>query len=344
MVFLLIALIAPLLAIFLIGYFLSGPKYQGPVSDHFDGKKFFTPGGRPAKGLSEVFKMLRTRKQTPWLETLDLRSGPKPPERVGRGTRITFINHSTFLIQVDGINILTDPVWSERVSPFQWSGPKRKRPPGVRFDDLPKIDIVLLSHNHYDHLDVITMKRLNDRHHPTIITTLGVAALLDSKSITGATELDWWQKTSFTDSIEIQAVPAQHFSSRGTFDRDATLWCGFVIRRSGGNIYFAADSGYNESIFKEIGSQCSPIEISLLPIGAYKPEWFMSPIHCSPEEAVQIHIDIKSRQSIASHFGTFQLADDGKDEPFHELQKALVKKGVPINEFVKLTEGEGQEF
>lgn len=344
MIFLLIALIVPLVAIFSIGYFLSGPKYRGPVSDHFDGKKFFTPGGKPAKGLQEVFKWLRTRKQALWPGANGLTFGPKPVERVGRGARITFINHSTFLIQVDGINILTDPVWSERVSPFQWSGPKRKRPPGIRFEDLPKVDIVLLSHNHYDHLDVTTMKRLHDQHHPTIITTLGVGALLDSKNIPGATELDWWEKNSFTNSMEIQAVPAQHFSSRGMFDRDATLWCGFVIKRSGGNIYFAGDSGYNESLFKEVGNQCSPIEISIIPIGAYKPQWFMSPIHCSPEEAVQIHIDIKSKQSIASHFGTFALADDGEAEPFDELQKALVNKGVSINEFIKLKEGEGREF
>ncbi|CAN5157075.1 MBL fold metallo-hydrolase [soil metagenome] len=344
MTVLLLVMIISILVIISVGYFLSGPSYRGPVSDHFDGKKFFTPDGDRAKGLMELFKWLRTRKQEPWIELKEVVYGTKPPARIGRGAYITFINHSTFLIQVDGINILTDPVWGKRVSPFTWSGPKRKRPPGLLFDDLPKIDIILLSHNHYDHLDLATMRKLHEKHRPMIITTLGVGALLRSKNIPGATELDWWQKLSITESLEVKAVPAQHFSSRGMFDRDATLWCGFVITRAGGNIYFAGDSGYNESLFKNIGNQCAPIDLAIIPIGAYKPQWFMSPIHCSPEEAVQIHIDVKSKQSIASHFGTFALADDGKDEPYCELQKALKTKNVPINEFIKLEEGTGKEF
>lgn len=333
-----------LIVFFGVGFLLSGPRYQGPVSDHFDGRKFFTPQGRPAQGLINVFKWMINNERKPWKRRMDIPFGPKPPERVGRGARITFVNHSTFLIQVDGINILTDPVWSERVSPFQWAGPQRMRPPGIRFEDLPKIDLILLTHNHYDHLDVATLKRLHQSFQPKIITTLGIKSFLDSLEITGAAELDWWQTSPFNESLSIEAVPAQHFSSRGAFDRDATLWCGFVIRRAGGNIYFVGDTGYHESIFKEIGKRCAPIDIAIIPIGAFKPEWFMSPIHVSPAEAVKIHQELNPRQSIATHFGTFPLADDSLDEPLTGLLEALKKNGIPANEFMVPQEGAGIEF
>ena len=327
-----------------LGYFLSGPKYTGPVTDHFDGKKFFTPGGKPAQGLGGVLKWMTNRKRTPWKEQKEIPFADAPPERVGRGARITFVNHSTFLIQVDGINILTDPIWSERTSPFQWAGPKRMRPPGIRFEDLPKIDVVLLSHNHYDHLDLNTMKRIFEKHQPKIICALGVKAYLDSEKLTGSTDLDWWQEFALNDALRIQAVPAQHFTGRGTFDRDATLWCGFVIIRPGGNIYFVGDTGYNEFFFKEIGERCAPIEIALVPIGAFKPEWFMSPIHCSPAEAVKIHVEIKATMSIATHFGTFPLADDGEDEPVRGLHQALKENGILCERFINLEQGEGRAF
>ncbi len=329
---------------FSVGYFLSGPKYSGPVTDHFDGKKFFTPGGNPAKGLGGLLRWMMNRKRTEWKEQKDIPFGEAPPPRVGRGTRITFVNHSTFLIQADGINLLTDPVWSERTSPFTWAGPKRLRPPGIRFEDLPKIDVVLLSHNHYDHLDLITMKNVFEKHKPKIITSLGVKAYLDKNQITRSTELDWWEEWSLNDALKIQAVPAQHFSGRGSYDRDATLWSGFVIKRPGGNIHFVGDTGYNESIFKEIGKRCTPIGVALIPIGAYKPEWFMSPIHCSPEEAVKIHQELKAKQSIATHFGTFALADDGSDEAIVGLNNALQHQGISPEQFIVLKEGEGREF
>ncbi|HWA35278.1 MAG TPA: MBL fold metallo-hydrolase [Cyclobacteriaceae bacterium] len=341
MIFLLLFPVAFLLIFFGVGFLLSGPKYQGPVSDHFDGKKFFTPGGRPAHGLSGVLKWMRTRKNNPWTPQMNLTHGAKPPERVGRGARITFVNHSSFLIQVDGINILTDPVWSERVSPFSWAGPKRMRPPGIRLEDLPKIDIILLTHNHYDHLDLPTLTRIYNQHQPKVVTSLGIKPFLDSRNIHNSTEMDWWQTFTFNESISIESVPAQHFSSRGMFDRDATLWCGFVLRRPGGNIYFVGDTGYHSTMFKEIGVRCAPIDIAIIPIGAYKPEWFMSPIHVSPSEAVMIHKDINSRFSIATHFGTFPLADDSLEDPVFGLQQALRENEIALDEFVVPKEGEG---
>ncbi len=328
----------------IIGILISSPKYEGPVSDHFDGSRFINPGGVKAKGGLDLFIWLINRNRKPWKEKIDQRHGKRPLDHVKGGIRITFVNHSTFLIQADGINILTDPIWSNRTSPFRSIGPKRKHAPGIKFGDLPRIHLVLLTHNHYDHLDLQTMRMVFGAHHPKIISSLGIKAFLDQQLITGSTELDWWQKFIFRDTVEIQSVPAQHFSGRGLLDRDATLWCGFIIKTSIGNIYFAGDTGYNDQTFKEIGKQCGPIRVSLLPIGAYKPEWFMSPIHTSPEESIKIHLDVRSQTSIGMHFGTFALADDGDDEPVDDLQSALPKYYLKQHEFIVLQAGVFQEF
>ena len=326
-----------------VGYFISGPKYKGPVSDHFDGRRFINPGSIKAKGFREVLKWMVAREQGEWKE-VPAGHGEKPASHFDNGIRITFVNHSTFLIQVDGVNILTDPVFSERTSPVQWAGPRRMRPPGILLEDLPAIDVLILSHNHWDHLDIAAVKKIHALHHPKIITPLGVKAFLDREGVTGAKDIDWWQEVEINTLLKIQSVPAQHFSGRGTFDRDATLWCGYVIHRRGGNIYFAGDTGYNDQTFKEIGERCAPIQVALLPIGAYKPKWFMSPIHCSPEEAVKIHREVRSKNSIATHFGTFPLADDGQTEPVAELNKALQEAGIDSETFLVLKEGVPREF
>jgi L-ascorbate metabolism protein UlaG (beta-lactamase superfamily) len=327
----------------LVGVMISAPKYKGPVSDHFDGKKFINPGGIQAKGLSDVLKWALTRKRAKWIELPD-NYGPRPLEFNKEGFRITYVNHTTFLIQVDGLNILTDPVWSKRTSPFQWAGPKRMRQPGLRLEDLPKIHVVLLSHNHYDHLDIATMHTVFGAHHPKIITPLGVKAFLDEEKITGATDLDWWDEFSLSGSVLVQSVPAQHFSGRGSLDRDATLWCGYMLTTSAGKLYFAGDTGYNENTFKEIGQKAGEINISIIPVGAYKPRWFMSPIHVSPDEAVKIHLDVKSKVSIASHFGTFALADDSREDPEVDLKNALRDNNILEDKFVLLEEGEPRMF
>ena len=218
------------------------------------------------------------------------------------------------------------------------------RPPGIKLEDLPKIDVMLLSHNHWDHLDITTVKKIYEAHHPKIVTPLGIKAFLEREGVLGAVDVDWWQEEIITTSLKIQSVPAQHFSGRGMFDRDATLWCGYVIKWPGGNIYFVGDTGYNETTFREIGERCAPIEVALVPIGAFKPQWFMSPIHCSPEQAVKIHLDSRAKSSIATHFGTFPLADDGEIEPVSELKIALEKSGVNAESFVVLQEGVPREF
>jgi L-ascorbate metabolism protein UlaG (beta-lactamase superfamily) len=340
MFFIILILLSIPVIFLLTGVMISAPKYSGPVSDHFDGKKFINPTGIKAKGLSDVLQWMLKRQRAPWKEDTTESYGTRPLSREKETIRITFVNHSTFLIQVDGLNIITDPIWSTRTSPFNWAGPKRMRLPGIRFEDLPRIDVVLLSHNHYDHLDLPTMRMIFGGNHPRIVTPLGVKAFLEQEQIKGATDLDWWDELRLNDHVNVQSVPAQHFSGRGTLDRDATLWCGYVLKTSKGNIYFAGDTGYNDQTFNTIGERFGSMRASLIPIGAYKPQWFMSPIHVSPDQAVQIHKDVKSQVSVGTHFGTFPLADDGADDPKNDLKIALENADLKPDEFITLKEGE----
>jgi L-ascorbate metabolism protein UlaG (beta-lactamase superfamily) len=311
------------LVMILIGWLFSAPAYRGPVSDHFDGKRFHNPGNVQAKGFDDLIRWMRTRDQGPWHEITEKEPTLPPVEKVeGDSIAVTFVNHSTFLIQTQGFNILTDPVWSERASPVSFAGPKRMRQPGIKFEDLPGIDFVLLTHNHYDHLDIKTMQRLSREHGVKVFCPLGVGRYLERKGIGNVTEMDWWDETSISEHLQLICTPAQHFSGRGMFDRDRTLWSGFALKTSSGSIYYSGDTGYGE-FFSEIAARIAPIRLSFLPIGAYKPEWFMSPIHTSPAEALKIHQEIQSPLSIAMHFGTFPLADDGMGEAESELSKAL---------------------
>lgn len=337
-----------------VGYLISAPRYTGPVSDHFDGNRFFNLDGVQAKGFSEAIGWLLQRGKTrkAWGPFRDNERHHSPPPSV-RGNsragnhapiRVTFINHSTVLLQFDGLNVLTDPVYYERTSPFPFVGPKRNRPPGVPLSALPKIDILLLSHNHWDHLDIETFKQVCERDQPKIYCPLGVKAFLEKSGCQNVTEMDWRESLPYDQRTTIHCVPAQHFSGRGTFDRNATLWAGFIIdSQTVGKLYFMGDTGYGKFL-KTIGDQFGPIRLALIPIGAYKPPSFMGPIHCSPAEAVQIHRDIRSEQSIAIHFGTFALADDGEREPIDDLASALNQTDVPAGQFRVLREGEGVTF
>ncbi len=324
-----------------IGYVISAPRYTGPVSDHFDGQRFFTPGAPSPKGFKDVigWQMHHERTQ-PWSPYHNDPPQPAPPARVdGDPVRVTFINHATVLLQFDGLNVLTDPVFAQRVSPFQFAGPKRDCPPGIRFADLPPIDVLLLSHNHWDHLEIDTVTKLCTHYRPQVFCTLGVKAFLEQHGCRNVTEMDWQQTARINPDTMLHCVPAQHFSGRGIFDRNATLWAGYVIdSQKAGKLYFAGDSAYGPH-FRTIGEQFGPLKLALIPIGAYKPKWFMSPVHCSPEEAVQIHRDIQSQQSLAIHFGTFPLADDGETEPVTDLQRALNAQNIPAGQFRALKNG-----
>lgn len=329
-------------ALFIVDKLLAAPKYDDNSSNHFDGSKFVNPDDAGTHRYWEVLKWwLGGNDKGTWhkLSEDEVPSFPAPSENVSPGKlEFTFINHASFLIQVDGLNILTDPIWSYRASPYQWIGPKRMRPPGLKFDDLPPIDIVLLSHNHYDHLDLDTVLKLHRKYDPRFVVPLGVEKLLHDHNIDKTVHLDWWDRADLSNGLNLTAVPSRHFSGRGLFDRNKTLWCGYVLHTSVGNIYFAGDSGYGP-FFKEIGKRFGPMHISFIPIGAYKPRWFMHAIHMDPEEAVEAHKDVQSQQSYAMHFGTFPMADDGMYEPSEDLQTALNKHDIADGEFKVPVEG-----
>jgi L-ascorbate metabolism protein UlaG (beta-lactamase superfamily) len=302
---------------------ISAPRYRGQITDHFDGLKFHNLEGPERRGFVDFLRWKLTGKRGEWHKWNESQPGAPPPMHVdGEKLRITFVNHATVLIQTGSLNILTDPIWSDRASPFTWAGPKRHRAPGLRFEDLPPIDVVLLSHNHYDHLDIATLNRLKTQHQPRFVSALGNRALLQNQGITDAIELDWWEKTDLSDQGSVTCVPAQHFSGRSLSDMDGTLWCGFVIQAIAGNIYFAGDTAMSGH-FKEIKKRFGKFRLALLPIGAYLPGWFMHPVHLSPAEAVNIHYLLQPDASVAIHFGTFALGDDGEAEPVRELREAL---------------------
>ena len=314
-----------------------------PISDHSDGSRFYNRDGSD-KGLSNISQFLW---QSLWNESAWPESLPNPepsaiPDRVEDGIRATYINHATILIQVDGLNILTDPIWSERASPVTFAGPKRIRPPGIAISELPEIDLILISHNHYDHLDTETLRQLRQQQEeePFIVSGLGNAALLRSLGYEHAIELDWSDSTS-VENATVHFVECQHRSARGVFDQMRTLWGSFVVETSEGNIYFAGDTGYSPH-FKEQGERFGSFALSILPIGAYEPRWFMKDIHLNPVEAVQAHIDLHSEQSLGMHFGVFQLTWEPFDQPLIDLSAALEANRIDARRFWALEPGQAR--
>ncbi len=300
-----------------------------PKSDHFDGERFVNPSGTAGQPFSAVPRLLVERR-TPWPARVSVEP-QRPPERGSSAAVATFIGHATFLIQAAAGNILTDPMYSERASPFKVLGPRRVRQPAIRFEDLPPIAVVLLSHNHYDHCDVPTLRRLAARFDPMVVTPLGNGRLVRSAGIRRIEELDWWQPAA-TTPLPITLTPAHHFSARTPFDRNRALWGGFVLAPDEKRIFFAADTAY-ASFFADVRARLGPIDLALLPIGAYEPRWFMRVVHMNPAEAVQAHEDLGARESIAMHFGTFQLTTEGIDDPLHALEEACRDKGIAPSAF-----------
>jgi L-ascorbate metabolism protein UlaG (beta-lactamase superfamily) len=254
---------------------------------------------------------------------------------------ITWIGHATVLVQLGGKNILTDPQFSDRASPVQFVGPKRVIQPGIALEDLPPIDFVLISHDHYDSLDTESVKRLRERQHgasTVFFVPLGLEEWFHSVGVTNVVELDWWE-TRIVGDLEIICVPVHHWSQRVPFVRNKTLWSGWVVKNDSFKFLFSGDSGYSP-LFKEIGKKFGPFDLATIPIGAYEPRWFMAPHHISPEEAVQVHRDVKSKKSVGIHWGTFVLSDEPLDEPPQELEEAKKTKGVASDEFIVLQHGE----
>jgi L-ascorbate metabolism protein UlaG (beta-lactamase superfamily) len=328
------------------------------ISDHFDGDLFFNPGFQtpppsppgeePQRGRSGwIWRLILGNDWPKWPLTTDGKPGEPPAACVPKGSLIvTPVGHATFLVQMDGLNILTDPIWSDRCSPVSWAGPKRYQNPGIRFEDLPPIDVVLVSHNHYDHMDLPTLERLAKKGVKRSLTTRGNHGLVRDAGIPAVDELDWWQQVRLSEEVMVTLVPAQHFSSRTLWDRNKTLWGGFVISGPSGNVFYSGDTGYGPHL-REISQRFPSIRVALLPISPFRPQNSNEPphqhypeIHMGPAEAVQAHLDLRANLSIAGHFQVFQLGADGFDDALNELRSVLAARDLKPDAFIAPTPGQ----
>ena len=305
-------------------------------SDHWNGRQFFNPSGVAPQPFTAVPRML-VEPRTPWPRHIDTPTR-RPLELDGAAAVVTFVGHATFLIQTPAGNILTDPIYSQRAGPFNLVGPRRVRQPAVEFDDLPPIAVILLSHNHYDHCDLRTLRRLARRFDPLLVTPPGNARVARKAGLRRIEEIDWWRPAT-TAPMPLIATPARHFSARTPFDRNRALWSGFVIEAGGHRIYFAGDTAYS-TFFADVPRRLGPLDLALLPIGAYEPRWFMQSVHMNPAEAVEAHLALGAPETIGMHFGTFQLTTEGIDEPLRALDDACRSAGVAPGRFRTLGFGE----
>lgn len=314
--------------------------YAGPVTAHFDGERFQSPGHPTDRSFGDLLKWHRSAQRAKWPTHVPIT--PAEPVERSEAPRLTMIGHASVLIQIAGLNILTDPVWSTRASPFSFIGPKRVTAPGIEFDKLPPIDAVLISHNHYDHLDIATLKRLQVRHNPHMIMPLGTDITV-KRAIRNATIRagDWHDRFEIGNGVSVTLTPANHWSARGLGDRRMALWSGFWIERPGERIWFAGDTGYGDgSIFRDLRSRYGAPEIALIPIGAYEPRWFMAPQHVAPEESVRIFDDVGAGQALGFHWGTFQLTDEPREEPAELLLRSLEAAGIAEERFKAFSPGD----
>jgi L-ascorbate metabolism protein UlaG (beta-lactamase superfamily) len=321
-------------------------KSKYPITDHYNGSQFYIEGLDSDKSFWSVIKWSFSRPDGNYPEWIENKTKPQLPAKLEDGkVAATFVNHATFLLQTKDFNFLTEPVWSKRTSPVSFLGPKRFRDPGVKFEELPQINFVVISHNHYDHMDLKTIEDLHKKFKPTFIVGLGNAKHFSDIEGIQAVELDWWQSHTINNngvSAKITMVPVQHWSSRSLTDKRESLWGGYVIEANQKSIFFSGDSGYSKTMFSKIGETWSGIDLALLPIGAYEPRWFMKINHMNPEEAVQVHLDIKSKMSVAMHYGTFQLSDELYGQPEKDLEEA--KKKLSVENFMTLDVGETKLF
>jgi L-ascorbate metabolism protein UlaG (beta-lactamase superfamily) len=302
--------------------------FSGLPNDHFDGLRFFNPDHETDRQFRDILRWKLKESPAEWPRSIPVRQAI--PDNGVVGLRATIVGHSSVLIQAGDLNILTDPIWSQRASPVPFAGPRRVLAPGVAFEALPEIDAVLLSHNHYDHMDIATLRRLNAEHRPLVVTPLGNDVILrraipDIRVAAG----DWWSRVNIGKGGEVTIVPAYHWSARTGRDRRMALWSGFMLSTAGGNAYFAGDTGYGDGrIFKEMRRRIGRPDLALIPIGAYAPRWFMRAQHTDPNEAVQIMEDLEAARAIGIHWGVFQLTDERRDEPHELLVESLTRRGI----------------
>jgi L-ascorbate metabolism protein UlaG (beta-lactamase superfamily) len=321
----------------------ANPYYSGPPSDHFDGERFFNPDGSSDKSPGDLLRWRFTGTKEAWPDTWFSPFRDRPPARVeGRELRVAFAGHASFLYQTAGLNILVDPVWSDRVSPVTFAGPRRVNPPGIAFEDLPKIDVVLLTHNHYDHLDAQTLRRLAEAHAPRVVTPLGNDAVIRQEvGRMDVTTGDWGDVVELSPDLRVHLEPVKHWSARGLLDRRRALWSAFLIETPGGSVYHIGDTGYGDGRhFEAVGRKHKTIRLATLPIGAYEPRWFMRDHHIDPDEAVRIFETVGARQALGHHWGTFRLTDEGVTRPAEALSSVLAARRIPLETFRALRPGE----
>ncbi len=338
-----------LAAILVAPPFLDRIYYQGSPSAHYDGARFFNPdNGDDSFRTPRAWRPLRMVRflsgegRATWPAQVAV-SPSRPPRRVaGDAMRATWVGHSTVLVQTQGLNILTDPIWSDRATPIPGMGPKRVRAPGVRFADLPKIDLVLVSHNHYDHMDLPTLRRLWDRDHPLIVTSLGNDRILAAKGVE-AVARDWGGRVAVKPGVDVVVERVHHWGSRWGRDRNRALWSGFTVTLPGGNLYFAGDTGLGDGQWPREAAARGPVRLALIPIGAYQPRAMMRGSHIDPVEAVTVFERLGAARAIGVHWGTFQLSAEAIDAPGRLLGRTLGKRGIPADRFVTLEAGRSLE-
>lgn len=315
----------------------SNPDYQ--LSDHYNGEEFHNIV-RDERGFWAFIKWQFTREPGPWPPEQPTWTPVK--DRIAPqfdGLRVVFVNHATFLVQRGNCNILVDPVWSDHIGPTSWLGVNRRRAPGFPLTALPSLDAILVSHNHYDHLDLPTLAAIAERQQPPIWSPLGNNTYIDDSGLTQRHELDWWQSTQVCGDITITLTPARHWSKRTLTDRNEALWGGFHIATPQGSLYYAGDTGWTHH-FEQIAKRLGAPDLALLPIGAYKPRWFMQAAHINPTEAIEALKVMNARQGMALHFGTFPLGDDGMEDPLNDSQERLRELELPASYFVLPNNGD----
>ena len=285
---------------------------------------------------------MRTRNRAKWPTQVNITPQTLPPAPP-RGLAITWINHASFLLRTAQSSLLVDPVYSEKIGPFGLIGPRRVHPPGIAFDALPKVDAVLVSHDHYDHCDMATLSRLAERDQPTAIVPLANAGLMRRAGFQKIIELDWWEKHVVGADGEVTLTPSQHWSNRLSGTRCGRLWGGFYLRFGHRSAHFIGDTGFHPTLFSEIQKRLGAPDVAMIPIGAYEPRWFMRGQHCNPAEAVAIHHQLDAGLSLAMHWGTFQLTDEAREAPLEALKVALAPEPAEEAErFIVLEPGQTQ--
>ncbi|MDN2565685.1 MBL fold metallo-hydrolase [Aquibium sp. A9E412] len=317
--------------------------YDGPPSDHFDGRVFFNPDGTPPRHFADLLRWQLGGGKAAWPAAWP---SPHPPARPvprvdGTGLRVTMVGHATLLVQTAGLNILTDPVWSQRASPVGFAGPRRVNPPGIAFDDLPPVDLVLLTHNHYDHMDVATLARLRAAHDPLVVTPLGNDAILADAVPGLKVRAHDWGDSLAVGPATVHVEPVHHWSARGMTDRRMALWAGFVVDGPAGKVYCVGDTGFHDGInYRAAAARHGGFRLALLPVGAYAPRWFMQGQHQDPDEAVAGFALCGAAFAAGHHWGTFQLTNEPIEEPRQRLDAALRAAGVAPPRFRAMRPGE----